>query len=354
MFRIRLKMGPSIRSKEWTCCFGLHVRTATIIYGVWHLFLNVLALGILSVIIRTNNYHLLLDDLNEGDDNGNDLIAPILPTPLSKVDPTYAYRDHFQQTGLRSNDVDMSGLVFLCMIAVTLMLIYGAVKGKPSHLLPFFCLQIFDFAIVTLTAAGHLCYIKSMHLWITESQNRLPWREELIKLNPKILSVLVLIGFIFFILLKAYAIGIVWRCYKCLTLQQRNIRSLLPYIIPDTPDIPNLHQERDNNSLLPGYEEAIATGIKQAPPPSYVVAMAMNNKITAQSNSVEPLASRENSSNDNNCLYPPSYNSIDNSSESNAAVFNKNVSVITMESTSIDRVNGVPGTDAKRNWYPTH
>ncbi|XP_058820634.1 lysosomal-associated transmembrane protein 4B isoform X3 [Topomyia yanbarensis] len=345
MFRIRLKMGPSIRSKEWTCCFGLHVRTATIIYGVWHLFLNVLALGILSVIIRTNNYHLLLDDLNEGDDNGNDLIAPILPTPLSKVDPTYAYRDHFQQTGLRSNDVDMSGLVFLCMIAVTLMLIYGAVKGKPSHLLPFFCLQIFDFAIVTLTAAGHLCYIKSMHLWITESQNRLPWREELIKLNPKILSVLVLIGFIFFILLKAYAIGIVWRCYKCLTLQQRNIRSLLPYIIPDTPDIPNLHQERDNNSLLPGYEEAIATGIKQAPPPSYVVAMAMNNKITAQSNSVEPLASRENSSNDNNCLYPPSYNSIDNSSESNAAVFNKNVSVITMESTSIDRVNGVPGTD---------
>lgn len=48
-----------------------------------------------------------------------------------------------------SDDVDMSGLVFLCMIAVTLMLIYGAVKGKPSHLLPFFCLQIFDFAIAT-------------------------------------------------------------------------------------------------------------------------------------------------------------------------------------------------------------
>lgn len=33
---IRLKMGPA-RNKEWACCFGLHVRTATIMIGVWHL-----------------------------------------------------------------------------------------------------------------------------------------------------------------------------------------------------------------------------------------------------------------------------------------------------------------------------
>lgn len=33
---LTIKMGPA-RSKEWTCCFGLHVRTATIMIGVWHL-----------------------------------------------------------------------------------------------------------------------------------------------------------------------------------------------------------------------------------------------------------------------------------------------------------------------------
>lgn len=56
----------------------------------------------------------------------------------------------------------MSGLVCLCIIAITVMLIYGTVKGKTSYLLPFFCLQLFDFAITTLTAAGYLCYIRSV------------------------------------------------------------------------------------------------------------------------------------------------------------------------------------------------
>uniref|UniRef100_T1DEF9 Putative lysosomal-associated transmembrane protein n=1 Tax=Psorophora albipes TaxID=869069 RepID=T1DEF9_9DIPT len=348
MLRIRLKMGPSVRNKEWTCCFGLHVRTATIIIGIWHLFLNLLALGILSVIIRTNNYHLLLDDLNDTDDDGNEPLAPILPTPLSKVDPPYAYLDRFQQSGLHSNDVDMSGLVFLCMIGVTLMLIYGAVKGKPSHLLPFFCLQIFDFAIATLTAANHLCYIRSLHLWITERQSSLPWREELVKLSPQTLSVLVLIGFILFIFLKAYAIGIVWRCYKFLTFRQHNLRSMLPYIIPDTPNTAN-RQERDNNSLLPDYDEAVAQSLKQAPPPSYVVAMAMNNKTVTPAE--EPIT-EENTINlpDNDSLTdPPPYNSVESAEEQNnktLAVENQ-VSVIVVETSAEGTRDDLP-TQANR------
>lgn len=54
------------------------------------------------------------------------------------------------------------------------------------------------------------------------------------------LLLIILNGFIFqlvfltVVLLKAYAIGIVWRCYKYLTfMQQHNIRSMLPYIIPE-------------------------------------------------------------------------------------------------------------------------
>lgn len=329
MLRIRPKLGSTMGSKEWTCCFGLHVRTTTIIIGVWHLFLNVVALGILSIIIRTNNFHLLLDDFKSSEDD--DEIAQILPTPLSKVDPPYAYRDHFQQAGLHSNDVDMSGLVFLCMIAVTLMLIYGAVKGKPSHLLPFFCLQIFDFAIATLTAAGHLCYIRSMHLWITESQNRLPWREELMKLNPQTLSVLVLIGFILFIFLKAYAIGVVWRCYKFLTFRQHNLRSTLPYTIPVTIDATNVSQERDNNLLLPDYEEAITQSLKQAPPPSYVVAMAMSNKPVTDSGPAEttPTDAPEPDQEDTiSHSDPPPYNDIENAEEPRDE---NHVSVITVD-----------------------
>lgn len=328
MLRIRPKFGSTMGSKEWTCCFGLHVRTTTIIIGVWHLFLNVVALGILSIIIRTNNFHLLLGDFKSNEDDENE-IAPILPTPLSKVDPPYAYRDHFQQAGY-SNDVDMSGLVFLCMIAVTLMLIYGAVKGKPSHLLPFFCLQIFDFAIAILTAAGHLCYIRSMHLWIKDSQNRLPWREELMKMNPQTLSILVLIGFMLFIFLKAYAISVVWRCYKFLTFRQHNLHSTLPYTIPVTIDAANVSQERDNNLLLPDYEEAIIQSLKQAPPPSYVVAMAMGKSISnsGPTETTRTEASDPDQEDTINNSDPPPYNDIDNTAETRDE---NHVSIITID-----------------------
>uniref|UniRef100_U5EXK5 Putative lysosomal-associated transmembrane protein n=1 Tax=Corethrella appendiculata TaxID=1370023 RepID=U5EXK5_9DIPT len=273
MLRIRVKnMGPSTRAnKEWKCCFGLHVRTATIIIGIWHLFLNVLALGVLAIIIRTNN-KALLNDFDRGYDDFSDQDVQPLPTPLSKIDPPYAYRDH----SLNYHDVDMGGLVCLCMIAITLMMIYGAVKGKPSHLLPFFCLQLFDFAITTLTAAGYLCYIRSVHRLIAES-HRLPWRDELLKLSPQTLSIVVLISFILVVFLKAYAIGIVWRCYKFLTMRQHNLRSMLPYIIPDAT---NIRQERDYSSLLPDYDEAIAQAMKQAPPPSYQVAMSTTAVVT--------------------------------------------------------------------------
>lgn len=48
-----------------------------------------------------------------------------------------------------TENVDMGGLACVCMIAITFLMIYGAVKGKPSHLLPYFWIQLFDFAITT-------------------------------------------------------------------------------------------------------------------------------------------------------------------------------------------------------------
>lgn len=56
-------------------------------------FLNVLALSFLAVIIRNP---AMIHEL----ENGNDEITldqndpPALPTPLSKIDPPFAYRDH--------------------------------------------------------------------------------------------------------------------------------------------------------------------------------------------------------------------------------------------------------------------
>ncbi|XP_034104949.1 tetraspanning orphan receptor isoform X1 [Drosophila albomicans] len=301
MFRIRVKMGPQRNHnnnnngvavggvgssnharlhKEFTCCFGLHVHTATLMIGLWHLFLNILALSVLAVIWRNPE---MMDELESGShDFTVDLNAPALPTPLSKVDPPYAYRDHSLNYRKRYQNFDMGGLVCTCMIAITLMMIYGIIKGKPSHLLPFFCLQLFDFAITTLTAAGYLCYLQALHRIIAES-HRLPWREKLLELPPEELVVVVLVVFVCIVFLKAYCIGIVWRCYKYLTLRQQHLRSLLPCVLPETV----LHgglgsggfgaEERAYSTLLPNYDEAIAQYLKQAPPPSYQVAMSNYN-----------------------------------------------------------------------------
>ncbi|XP_033254650.1 uncharacterized protein LOC117194117 isoform X3 [Drosophila miranda] len=138
MLRIHVKMGPqrshhpsnnnnsngtatssngNRQQKEFTCCFGLHVHTATLMIGLWHLFLNILALSVLAVIWRNPE---MMDELESGSiDYTVDLNAPALPTPLSKVDPPYAYRDH----SLNYQNFDMGGLVCTCMIAITLMMI---------------------------------------------------------------------------------------------------------------------------------------------------------------------------------------------------------------------------------------
>lgn len=43
----------------------------------------------------------------------------------------------------------MGVMACLCMMAITMFMITGALKGKAMHLLPFFCVQLFDFAITT-------------------------------------------------------------------------------------------------------------------------------------------------------------------------------------------------------------
>lgn len=84
----------------------------------------------------------------------------------------------------------------------------------------------------SLTAAGYIFYLRSI-THIIEQSHRLPWRDQLLKLSPHMLSLVVFLVFAFIVLLKAYAIGIVWRCYKFLTIRQNNMRSMLPFIIPD-------------------------------------------------------------------------------------------------------------------------
>lgn len=262
-------MSNQLNSSQFRCCFGvLHVKTACIIIGAWHLILNLFALTLLGIIAK--NPTIVHHSSDKLDDDGIDA----LPTPVSR---NFAEQDPYRDHSLNHNDIDMGGLVCLCMIAITLMLIYGAMKNRPSHLLPFFFLQLCDFAITTLSAAGYLCYLRTIHK-IIENSKHLPWKEELLRVDSQTLGVLVLFAFVFMVMLKAYCIGIVWRCYKYLTIRQN--ATILSYIIQDQP----MNTENLYNSLLPGYEEAL----NMKAPPSYAVAMQTTEVVPTSSDNMNP------------------------------------------------------------------
>lgn len=122
-----------------------------------------------------------------------------------------------------------------------------------------------------LTATGYLCYLRSVHQFVNEHWHSLPYRKELLQLSPQYLSLLVLATFLVSMLWKAYCISIVWRCYKYLTLRQQAMRSTVHYILPGEGS--ERGPEPDYSTLLPDYEQACASAMKQAPPPSYQAAM---------------------------------------------------------------------------------
>ncbi|XP_045477299.1 lysosomal-associated transmembrane protein 4B [Harmonia axyridis] len=264
MLAMRLGKLGSRRNSEWSCFGCIHVRTATIILGIWHLSLHLLALVVLALLMR--NHNLIEQRYNREDfQQGH-----ILPTPLSKVEADeYPYYLPTTQDGrtIYSSDMDSGALVTICTLAITLCMLYGTIKGKAHHLLPFFCLQLFDFAVTALTATGYFCYLRSIHRLVEEHWHNLPSKKLLLSLSPNMLSIVVLSTFLIAMAWKACCISIVWRCYKFLSLKQQNIRSTIHFIAFDATD--GQISDPDYSSILCGQEAMCGRLAKQTPPPSY-------------------------------------------------------------------------------------
>ncbi|XP_060522599.1 lysosomal-associated transmembrane protein 4B [Cylas formicarius] len=280
MFAMRLKIG-SIRNKEWRSCFCLHVRTATVAFGVWHLVLHVLALTVLALIMRNHNIFIQRHDDFEQND--------FLPTPLSKIkndDNPYFLPTTQDGRPILPSDIDMGALLTVCTLSITLLMVYGAIKGKPKYLLPFFFLQLFDFAITTLTATGYFCYLRSVHRLVAEHWHNLPFRQELLSLNPQYLSLLVLTSFLISIVWKAYWIGVIWRCYKYLTIKRQTARNTIHYILPGEGNA-------DSDATYPSlFRDQEYGPMKQTPPPSYQDIMGEQPPPYPTTSSADEAASR--------------------------------------------------------------
>uniref|UniRef100_A0A1B6LJD2 Lysosomal-associated transmembrane protein 4A n=1 Tax=Graphocephala atropunctata TaxID=36148 RepID=A0A1B6LJD2_9HEMI len=267
------------RTEDWKCCFCCHVRTGTIFFGIWHLMLHVLALSVLAVVLR----HPELMSYERAMEVRSDVPGPG-PTPLSELELHHdtaelqltlgqvpekpiAIQNHMSGRTIYYQDVNTCVIFTFCTFMITALMVYGAIKGKPIYLLPFFCLQVFDFCLSSLTAVGFLMYMPNVHVLIADSP-RIPYQNELLQLNEQCLSLLVLLTFIIALLVKAYFIGVVWSCYKYLMLRVFPGQRTIHYI--------------DTESLLPSYEAAVKKF--PTPPPSYATAVRSHPPAPSTSN----------------------------------------------------------------------
>lgn len=273
--------------------------------------LHVLALSVLAVVLR--HPELMVED-NDWMMGSMGAPAPALPTPLSSevdvevMSPDFQLTlgrapDHSQshipangpfyfrrQRALNYRDLNIGVVITFCTFAITLLMVFGAIRGKPSYLMPFFCLQVFDFCIASLTAIGYVCYLPDVHR-LVEDWPRAPFQNELLRMSPQCLSLLVLFTFMLAMLVKAYFIGVVWSCYKYLSLRLLASQRTIHYIDPDV------------QTLLPDYETAIKKF--PPPPPSYAIATATANSGAATA----PVTTTTTTA----TIAPPPYNASNNS-----------------------------------------
>ncbi|KAJ8288389.1 hypothetical protein COCON_G00010480 [Conger conger] len=218
-------ISPWDRWYSTSCCLCCHVRTGTIILGIWYMLINaVVLLILLTALSDPEKYHLtsaeLANDLDMMDD-ANMCIA----TAMS-----------------------------LLMILICGMATYGAYKQQAAWIIPFFCYQLFDFALNTLFAVSVVVYPNTIQDYLHQLPGYFPYKEDIISMNSVCLLFIVLLFIGCILACKAYLISCVWNCYRYVSGSEPT--GVLLYVTTN-----------DTAVLLPQYDDTMAIPSKHAPPP---------------------------------------------------------------------------------------
>jgi len=210
-----------------TCCCCLDVRVGTIVLGFCHLMIHIAGVIVLTQML---------------------------------THPELYEESYFETYGRspRSADNSVALAIAFCSFIITVLLIYGAITRQPSYLLPFFCLQVFDFCVSLLGAVGAVSYLPEIKL-ILKSNSNFPYGSEVDKMDNRTLLMTVVFVSLIVLLIKAYFITCVWSCYKILVNQMNvDLARTIMYHVDNDPE----HQ-----LLLPNYDEAVKDTPKESPPP---------------------------------------------------------------------------------------
>jgi len=315
----------------YRCCFCCHVTTGTILLGLWHLVIQMTVVIMFVVMVMHPELELpspatggaFVLPLNNNNNNNNNIAEKqkteattenimseetkmfdsIMSLYLDnnnggedvgKPDPSISSPWSNKLKGgdkpATAEDKAVGVAVAASSLAITIMLIYGTARGRPGYIMPFFCLQAFDFCISCLTVVGYLSYMPDIKQWI-KSQPDVPYKSNLLAMSPQTLDLLAITFFFSIVLVKAYFLGVVWATYKYLVNRmapqvavRENLSSLyFPMLSPvaerrrvcaDDVDSEDQSEHPDAPLLPPKYEDAIKAPKDDAPlsippPPPY-------------------------------------------------------------------------------------
>ncbi|XP_066949496.1 lysosomal-associated transmembrane protein 4B isoform X1 [Macrobrachium rosenbergii] len=292
------------RNANFTCFLCCHVRTGTIVIGFWHMLLHLMALSLIAIVVfhpemlmNSNNLssgtqadrndqlsvsHLDVQALNCGEETPCILAAQgDGSVHQSATDLSLSLGNLLTTHRLNRDEVNVALFITLCTFVVTLLLVYGAFRGQPSHLMPFFFLQVFDFCISSMTMIGYLSYLPNIRQLIRETP-AFPLQQQLLGMNTNCLTFVVMVIFISTLMAKGYCISIVWRCYKFLMLKAQAGQSVLRYLGSVSGPVDQESQTLVVGHDVPDYDTVMADpqyrkkllSLYPEPPPSYDAAMA--------------------------------------------------------------------------------
>ncbi|XP_046571730.1 lysosomal-associated transmembrane protein 4A-like isoform X1 [Haliotis rubra] len=249
---MRLKFDQS-DPQSYRCCICCHVKTGTILLGLWNLLMQLFLIGMLILV----SFHPDILQPKQGLTQDTD---GIIVAETGRDQGFQAYPS-FVKKSLTKEDLCVGYALTVAYLMITVALIYGVVRTRPGYLMPFFCLQVFDFCLNCLTVVGYFTYAPNIKFWIREQGlANFPGMDRVLEMNSDWLMLVFITIFIIILCVKAYLIGVVWACYKYLQMRHASRNMVREY---------NVDPDTEQMLLPPKYEDAIKMPMDPNMPPPY-------------------------------------------------------------------------------------